>query len=54
MFETEMQRNKKLKSIRINPNFRKIYAAKKPKEKVLDELQRKKEERENRLVKKVF
>ena len=25
MFETEMQRNKKLKNIRINPNFRKIY-----------------------------
>ena len=31
MFETEMQRNKKLKSIRINPNFRKIYTAKKTK-----------------------
>ena len=56
MFETKMPRNKKLKSIRINPNFRKIYAAKKPKGKVLDykAVQERKDMVENRLVKKVF
>ena len=56
MFETEMQRNKKLKSIRINPNFRKIYTAKKPKGKVLDykAVQERKDMVENRLVRKIF
>ena len=46
----------KRREIRINPNFRKIYAAKKPKGKVLDykAVQERKDMVENRLVKKVF
>lgn len=53
MYVTGKQR---IKNVKVNPHLRKIYTAKKPKGKVLDynELQRIKEERENRLVKKVF
>mgnify|MGYP005778249185 FL=1 len=52
MYVTGKQR---IKNVKVNPHLRKKNA-KKPKGKVLDynELQRIKEERENRLVRKIF